>query len=195
MIFKKTQLFLIIGLIALVFIVALVATFQGGGVQNLPPSASPKPTSIQRPLSDIPSISEYKPILINEVPTKPQSEGGGVNLESQLVQESQREIAKILPQLPYQNSFIGGSGKTVSILIPSSQFQTTPWVIDVQIYGVNYQLPESDPNYNNERSAFLNAAANIFEWVKAQGADPEKIIFNWGDRAYIREQTQKWLNQ
>jgi hypothetical protein len=195
MIFKKSQLYLFFGLILLIVVFALIAVLQGGDVpdQTLP-SPSPIVKSSSFPGSNNLPL-EIKPILINEVPFRPESQGGGVNLDSLLVQESQNEVVKILNILPYQKSFTDTKGEVISILIPGPEFQTTPWVLDVQIYGIDYQAVENDPDYNIQRDSFLSAAASVFDWIKSNGADPEKIIINWGDRAYIREQTQKWLSQ
>lgn len=195
MIFKKSQIYLIIGFIALIIIFTAIAVMQGeNNTVTQKPSPSPKVSSRQ-PVLDKFTPLQTKPILIDEVPFKPESEGGGVNIESVLVRESEAEILKILPSLPYQNNSVNSAGQQISILIPPPQYQTTPWVLDVEIYGIDYQVSEADSDYNKERDSFLNSASSVFSWIKSMGADPEKIIINWGDRAYIREQTQKWLAQ
>lgn len=194
MIFKKSQLYILIGFTLLIVLFTAIAVMQGENSGTQSPSPSPKASSRQ-PVFDKFTPLQTKPILIDEVPFKPESEGGGVNIESVLVRESEAEITKILPSLPYQNSLVNSAGQSVSIFIPPPQYQTTPWVLDVEIYGIDYQVNETDSNYNVERDSFQNAASGVFEWIKSRGADPEKIIISWGDRAYIRDQTQKWLSQ
>lgn len=195
MIFRKSQIYLLIGLVIMILIFALIAVFQGENSITPIPSPSPISRASIRPNPGTFTPSQIKPILINEVPFKPEAQGGGVNLESVLVQESQEELEKLLPLLPYESALSSESGKTISILIPGPNLQATPWVLDVQIYGVNYQVAETDTNYTTEKAAFLSAASNVFDWIKSNNVDPEKIIINWGDRAYIRDQTQKWLSQ
>lgn len=163
---------------------------------------SKKPTTEETPVIPIaPSSSsistggsfEVNPILTAEVPFNPPSQGGGVNLESSLVQQSQAEVTKILPFLPYETAIQTPAGGTVSILIPGAQFQTTPWVLDVEIFGVAYQVSDDAADYNLQKDLFKQAASSIFDWIETAGGNPEKIIINWGDRAYIRERAEKWL--
>lgn len=191
--FKKSQILFIIAFLILIIILVFVVIFSGGeNVTQTPPTTipvfSPPPSGVFKPL-------EIKPILTQEVPLKPEDQGGGVDLESSLVTESQTEVKKLLPSLPYRNSFLAPSGKTISILIPGIQFQTTPWLIDAQIFDVDYSVTEGDPDYNTQKDLFLTAAGNIFEWMKAHGIDPEKLIINWGDRVYIQERAEKWLSE
>ena len=196
MIFKKPQLYLMFGLGALIVVFALVAAFRGGSNTNQVPTF-PLPTLSPSSVPGLNNLkpSEVKPILTKDVPFKPGSEGGGVDLQSPLVGQSQKEIARILPFLPYENNLTTASGKTISILIPSAQYQNTPWVLDVQIFGVNYQVNETDTDYTLQRELFLAAASNVFVWMKASGIDPEKVIISWGDKSYVRESADKWLSE
>lgn len=151
---------------------------------------APSPTS-----SIARGSSKIKPILINELPYKPVGDGGGVNLESPVVQQSQGEVTKILPFLPYETSLQTPKGEIISILIPGAQFQTTPWVLDVQIFGIDYQVNKGDTDYDVQKNLFIEATTNVFNWLEISGVDPRKIIINWGDKAYIRESAEEWLNQ
>lgn len=195
--FRKTELYLVLVIvsIAIIFFIALI--FSGRGTELQESFSSPSPVPVFSPgfPSSIFTPLEIEPILTEEIPLKPETEGGGVDLDSTIVQQSQSEIAKILPLLPYQNGFIANSGKNISILIPGAEFQTTPWVLDVQIFGINYQVSETDPDYNLQKDIFIAAASNIFEWMQNQGVGPEKMIINWGDKSFIRESAEKWLSQ
>ncbi len=138
---------------------------------------------------------QAKPILIEDIPFVPQSEGGGVDLSSSLVQNSQREIAKILPLLPYENKFQSSSGEMIEISIPSASYQETSWVLDVQVFGINYQTIETDPDYQIQKGNFIKAVSEIFGWMKESNINSEKIIINWGDKEYIRRTAEKWLSE
>lgn len=191
--FKKPQIYLIATVLFLIITFFSVLIFSGGKntTEQSPikiPVFSPAPSSKSKPL-------EIKPILTKNVPFKPGAEGGGVNLDSSTVQQSQVEVAKILPVLPYESRLVAPSGKTISILIPGAQFQTTPWVLDVQIFDIDYQVTEGAEDYDLQKNSFIFAVSNVFEWMRTQSINPQKIIISWGDKSYIRESAEKWLSE
>lgn len=187
---RKPQIYLII---ALIFLILILFTL------SLLPSKKEQAPAEKTPAASSPVVnnlpSKINPILTEDIPLKSLEEGGGVDLSTSLVQDSQIEVTKTLPLLPYENEFVSANGKNVSIIIPNTQFQETPWVLDVQIFGIDYQANPGDKNYTLEKNSFLEASNKIFKWMKSQGINPEKIIINWGDKAYIRESAENWLSQ
>ncbi|HRN70305.1 MAG TPA: hypothetical protein PLS49_03900 [Candidatus Woesebacteria bacterium] len=43
------------------------------------------------------------------------------------------------------------------------------------------------------QTSFLESAQQVFYWLKEQNIDTEKIIIQWGDRAFIQERSEAWL--
>lgn len=187
---RNPYLYLVIILAFFIFALFLTLVLSGG--KQLP-SESPKPTIPPSVINNLPS--KISPILTTELPFNPPEQGGGIDLKANIVQESQNQIAKLLPFLPYESDFKADDGQKFTILIPGAEYQKTSWVLDVQIFGVDYQVDENDPDYTAQKEYFLSAASSIFDWIKTKGGNPEKIIINWGDKHFIRERAEKWLNQ
>lgn len=187
--------YLYLALILIILIIIFIVTLL------LTNNQQPTPESSIVPVAPSPSSfisrgpTTITPLLTQELPYNTPEEGGGIDLESSIVQQSQSQVTKILPSLPYETNFRSEDGTIISTLIPGAQFQETPWVLDVQIFGIDYQVSQENPSYQAQKVVFLKAAANIFEWLKSQGVDPEKIIISWGDKAYIREQAERWLSE
>lgn len=133
------------------------------------------------------------PIKMQDVPYKPSTEGSGVDTNSQVVNNSSSEIMKLYDFLPYQNEFVSSKNKKISIVIPDKNLQINPWTLTVQIFGIDYQVKEGEPDYQIAESSFLEAVNKTFIWMNSQGVDPGKIIISWGDKAYIQNQAEKWL--
>lgn len=150
----------------------------------------PKPSSSP---SLPPSIEKISPPAMIDVPYKPSTSGGGVDINSQLVQDSAREINKIGLFIPYQKEIKLSTGVDVSILIPGKELQINAWTLTIQVFGIDYRVTENDKDYEQMRKSFLEASKEVFSWMRSLGIAPEKIIISWGDRAFIQESAEKWL--
>lgn len=95
--------------------------------------------------------------------------------------------------LPYTKDFQLSTDLTVSVVIPAKDLQYNPWSLTVQIFGIDYEVPAGDPEYQRMKTSFLEAANLVFEWIRSNGADPQKIIVSWGDKAFIQDQAEEWL--
>jgi Zn-dependent protease with chaperone function len=135
------------------------------------------------------------PPSIRAVPTLPPDQGGGLDLNSPLMQHSIAELQKLYPYLPYYKDITLSTGVSVTINMPKKELQMSAWTLDAEIYGINYETSPSQPDYTQMKKSFLEASDIVFAWVKQHGADPYKIFYTWGDRAYIQEQAEQWLSK
>ncbi len=137
----------------------------------------------------------YRPKTVFNIPTLPPEKGYGVDTDSLLVKTSENEIAKLASQLPYSTDFTTQTGIPVSILINPLDKQDNPWTLYVQIYGVDYNVPNesSNENYKRNKDAFRQASQLAFDWIKSKGLNPDRIIIQWGDRRFVEDKAQEWL--
>ena len=133
------------------------------------------------------------PKSIEQVPTIPYSKGGGIDTNNVIVKESKENIKKLVSALPYKKNIKTSNGLNVEVLIPSADLQQNPWTFTASVYGIDYQVEKNTPEYILMRTAFREGAADILSFVRKQGVDPEKIIFQWGDRVFVEERAQEWL--
>lgn len=190
---RRDYIFLIFGgiLAGVIFLSVLFFSSPTSTPQN-----SPLPTSAQPSRYPIVSIRpEYFPPKQADLPYIPQERGGGIDVRSTAVRASTAEIRKLLPELPYQQTKTLTTGQEVEILIPAQNLQYNAWTLSVQIFNLDYQIPETDPDYNLVKASFIEAANLVFDWMVSQGADPDKMIIVWGDRAFIQERAELWLSQ
>lgn len=185
---KKIIIFGLIGIFfILLFILFVVSIF------NKPPGGNDMITPTPHKGQDI--GPKFVPRSVSVVPTIPENQGGGLDTDSKAVQESQQEIQKISPFLPYTKDYTLSTGQDISIVIPGQDLQSAPWALTVQIFGINYNTSPDQSDYTLMKDSFIEAANDIFSWISQQGANPKKIIFNWGDRKYIQDQSTNWLNK
>lgn len=177
----------------IMLIVTLALTVVVIATSFLVPKAPKTPSLITSP-SPVPTkYPLLKSVNPPEMKSLPSGKQGGVDIESDPIKNSQLEIEKLNPSLPFEETLRLESGEEVTILIPSPSLQINPWTLTVQIFGLDYQIPEDDSNYELIKESFLEASANAFGWINSKGANPEKIIISWGDKAFIQESAEKWL--
>lgn len=155
-------------------------------------AVSPIPTLAEPPISPVPEESPAFQSKQN-LPTYPPDKGQGVDLESPVVQTSIAEIEKLYPYLPYLRDYQVSTGLTVSIVIPAKDLQGSPWTLLVQIFGIDYNVPSGSEEYERMKTSFLEAANSVFEWMRSNQVDPQKIFISWGDRALIQDRAEEWL--
>lgn len=160
--------------------------------QKKPTSVFLTPTSVLTQISTVPLLS-IVPQTIKNVPTFVPEKGKGVDIESKQARDSIAEIQKLSRFLPYTQDLSLSTGLKVSIVIPPAALQDNLWTLTVQIFGVDYGIPASDPDYSRMKSSFKEAASIVFLWMKGKGVDPGKMIISWGDKAFIQKRTQEWI--
>ncbi len=165
------------------------------------PQTKPTPTIISNPTPtsiteiSLSPIQKKLPIPKSKlnVPTYTPDKGQGVDINSQIAQESISEIDKLSPYLPYLNEYKFSNDLMASIVVPTKKFQDIPWILTVQIFGIDYQVPKDSKDYQLMKSSFLEAANAVFEWMKSYGVDPQKVIIKWGDKEFIQKQAEEWF--
>ena len=161
-------------------------------ISSISPTPLPTPTLIFPPITRVPMISVIPPST-NNFPTYAPEKGRGVDLEAPLIKNSTREIEKLYRLLPLNQEVRLSTGLDVSIVIPPKDLQNNPWTLTVQIFGIDYEVPQSDSNYILVKNSFREAANIIFNWIKNNNADPQNIIISWGDREFIQVRAEEWL--
>ena len=184
----------IVAFLVLLFLIVLLFMKSKGARNTLPPV-----TSISAPTPNIvPSktpIRLIKPYTLQDVPTIPLSQGGGLDLTSPIAKASIQSVAGLIQYLPYQKDFTSSSGVSISILIPSQDLQSNTWTLTAQVSGINYETSVGDSDYPSMKESFQEAASDIFSWVSSHNVNPQRIIFSWGDKAYIQQQAERWLSE
>ncbi|HLD26387.1 MAG TPA: hypothetical protein VJB63_00295 [Patescibacteria group bacterium] len=123
-------------------------------------------------------------------------EGGyGPHINSPLIQNAIKEKKKLTFFLPFDKQMRLSSGEEVSIVVPSEKYQHNAWTLTVQIFGIEYERASDDPEYETEKRSFLEASRMVFDWMRSHGVDYKKLIINWGDKAFIQERAEQWLNE
>ena len=190
-------MFLIIGglIILVIILIVLTSIFprktstDSTNVVEITPNNLPvtSPTLVSL-RSTVPSYKN-----ITQAPTLNPKKGEGIDIDSPYIANSIAEIKKLKTKLPYTIDFTSSKSVPVSIVIPSYDLLDNEWTLVVNISGIDYQVPESDPSYSDMQLSFLEASRDVFFWLKEQGVDTEKIIIEWGDRQYIKERSEQWL--
>lgn len=190
---KRQYLLFVISAI-LVAIVFLSLLLWPQNKINPTPLPSASPASLQKEYSPQPIIN-FNPPETNKLQYFTQDQGGGINLDSVEVKDSQKEIAKLSPNLPYQETYTLSKGQRTEVIIPKTELQSNPWILNIQIFDINYQLAEDDPKYLQNKTSFIEASNKVFKWIQSRGVDPNKIIISWGDKDFIQKQAEQWIHQ
>ncbi len=122
-------------------------------------------------------------------------EGYGPRIDSPLIQNAIKEKKKGARFFPFEKHILLSTGVEVSIVVPSEKYQHNEWTTTVQIFGIDYDLPVDDPEYERVKNSFLEASGIVFDWMKSHGVDHKRMIINWGDKAFIQERSEQWLGE
>jgi hypothetical protein len=181
------KLILIIGTILIVCLLFLFMLFLSNTKQP-PPVAqtrvTPSPTHIQ-----------IVPKTIDTAPTLAPQKGLGLDLDSQPIKDSKIEIQKAYPYLPFTKTVTLSTGVPVTIDIPQKEFQFTPWVLAVNVRGINFNTSSDQEDYALMRDSFKEVAGVVFVFLEQNTIDPKKIYFSWGDRAFMQDNAERWLSE
>jgi hypothetical protein len=117
----------------------------------------------------------------------------GVDTNSIVVKDSIKNIEVLSLKLPYQEKFTTEEGVEVEIAINDITLELQNWILPVNVWGIDYQVPEDDPEYQNQKKAFIQASLRVYDFINSQDIDPSKIIISWGGREFIRTTAERWL--
>jgi hypothetical protein len=177
-------IFLSIILLSSIFTLYLVKSKS----PNIQPSTQVVITPTQKNIDIYPS---YKKNVF--IPTYAPQKGSGVDLEAPLVEDSIKEIQKLYPYLPYEKIILTSLSQEVALVVPDVSSQPNKWTLQVEVFGLDYRLTKEEPDYMANKNAFVTAASSLNAWIIEKGADPKKIMIVWGDKEYIQNKSQEWL--
>ena len=80
-----------------------------------------------------------------------------------------------------------------TVIISDKTSQTNIWTLEVDVFGLDYRLSQEDSEYALMKKSFQLAVASINKWIKEKGVDPQKIMIIWGDKEYIQNKSQEWM--
>lgn len=156
---------------------------------------SSEPKAQLSPTPAFKTIPLTPPADIRIAPTLPPSRGTGLDISSFQVKQSEAEVRKLSPFLPYKEALTLSTGLVVDVVIPDQSLQANPWTLTVQVFGIDYQTTPSEPNYPFMKASFKEAALRLFSWMKEHNADHAKLFISWGDRAFIQQRATIWLTE
>jgi len=186
-IFQNKYVVIGVLILILIFLILVSRIFQSKDINV--PIINPKPTEIiskDIPLENI--------LTIDKIPTIAESDGYGLDMESTEIKDSISQIQKLQKSLPFQKTFTSSTGKEIEIYIPGSKLSENEWTQTVHIFGIDYQIAESDENYESEKKSFQEAADIVLSHLKSNGVSSEKVLIQWGDRTFIQDRSRLWLS-
>lgn len=147
--------------------------------------------NLNKPLTLRTTPQPQQPKSIEQSPTQIATAGAVIDLQSEEIKISSDEIKKLASFLPYKQTYKLSTGLEVLVTIPPLSLQDSSWALEVNINGVDYQVPESDETLMKQ--SFIEASNKLIEWLRLQGVDTGKIFIVWGDRKIIRDRADQWL--
>lgn len=187
---NKKLLIILIPLI-LVIIFSFVASLF---TNRTTPTATPSPLPFVQ-LPERRTLFNQLPQEASKAPQLIADQGEGIDMTSAPIQTAISEIKKLQPYLPYHANLTLSNGAQVTVIISPETFQTNPWTLPVQIYGINFQSTPSQSDYHLTKNAFRETAQQIFAWLQTKGVDSNKIYISWGEKAFIQDQAERWLRE
>lgn len=133
------------------------------------------------------------PQSVTQLPTVPPSQGYGIDENSLVAKNSEKEIKKLGTFLPYSNTFKTSNGITVSIDIPSLELMLNKWTLLVEISGIDYQVTPGLNSYEPNKTAYREAANSVLKWIQSKGINTQDLVIQWGDKRFIEDRSQEWL--
>jgi len=156
---------------------------------------SRKPPEDSLTLKQFPKTGDHAPFIpqITKLPRIPDEQGGGINTQSQIVKTSQENLKILAPKLPFSKQITTLDGIAIEIVMPVQEHVMNDWTLLVNIFGPDYQIPETDPQYDIMRRAFLTGAEEVFLFLEQNSIDPKNVIIQWGDRRITTVRSELWL--
>lgn len=179
---KKLNIVIFVLVVVLVSLIAFFLVLQNKKQPELHPSEVTKN-----------EVTNFQSIL--EIPTFGPDQNFAVDADSSIVKDSISSIQSLTAFLPYTHSFTTSTGIPVDIRISDRTYADNEWTLLVYIFGPDYQISKNDSEYNTNRVAFLEAAQDVFNFLEKNNIDASQLIIQWGDRAFVQEQSERWLRE
>jgi len=178
------KLYIVISVLVVVLVILITSSVL---LQNK------KKSELQPSETSINGTSKFRTIL--EIPTLGPEQNYAVNTDSLIIKDSIAAIQSLTASLPYEYSFTTSKGIPVKIRISDRTYADNEWTLLVYIFGPDYQIQKNDSEYDANRVAFLEAAQNVFNFLEKNNVDSSQLIIQWGDRAFVQEQSEQWLQK
>lgn len=189
----RFAIIMIVIIFVIVILIILNNAIRGSLNNNSNPEGNPEITGSLNPTITRVPLNKLK--TANELPTLVPERGQGIDINSPQVQSSTTSIEKLSRALPYSQNITTSQGLPIEILIPPITLQENNWTLTVHIFGPDYQIPESDQEYEKMRNAFLDGASEVIQFIQLNDVSTDDIIVQWGDRAFIQERSNEWLQE
>lgn len=160
---------ILLGILLILVVIVMIFSF-------LQPTKNNQQLTTTPALSNLPNVDQQVP------PQQAQSES----------HQSTEEIQKIESFLPFNEQLTTTGQIPLEIYIPNSTNRDNFEILDVNVFGINYNVTKEESDYNNMKAAFLEAQNKVFTWISSHNADPTKILINWGDKKFIRDKVREW---
>mgnify|MGYP001164699957 CR=1 FL=1 len=156
---------------------------------------SQKPSQDTSSLAQFPKTQKFAPRIpqVTSLPRISDEKGGGIDTQNQIVMTSQNNLAILAPKLPFSKQITTGDGIAIEIIIPTQELVMNEWTLLVNIFGPDYQIPETDPLHDSMKRAFLTGAEEVFLFLEQNNIDPQNVIIQWGDRRVTTVRSELWL--
>lgn len=180
-----------VSLLVLLIIYALVQRSS-----NLPAEVLPTPTGTTQTQITSAQIQQNIKKLIPKRPASLPTKAAGLGIDTQAAatQNSAAEVQKLQSSLPYSSNYTGPGNAPYRVVIPTRTSSDNEWTLRIAVIGVDYQVPRNDPQYQNEKAAFLEGANMALEYIRSKGVDPSKISVVWGDKKFVHDRGLEWLS-
>lgn len=117
-----------------------------------------------------------------------------IDLSKNKREEAKAYVASIEKKLPiYIDKFPTSVDITTSINIYRVR-DDEPEIMRLEIYGISYLNRDSNEKTNPNVTAFKESYQKALEMLESQNIDPKKLIFVYGDKQYVRETTETWID-
>lgn len=68
-------------------------------------------------------------------------------------------------------------------------------VVRLEIYGLSYLNQDWDEKKNPNVTAFKESYAQAIKMLEGQNIDPQRLIFIYGDKEYVRQAAELWVSK
>jgi len=162
---RKTQIFLIAlsTLLAMAIIIIVITRMVNPSSSNTDSQIAP----IQNPTSSV----------LMESPTT----------------TAEKVKSLILPKLPIEIHDFSTSVGIITNIIISSYDSDSPEMIRLEIYGLDYQYNQNDPNTNPNMIAFKESFEKAMSVLSENKVDIRDLHISLGHKQYIRDIAETWI--
>lgn len=140
------------------------------------------------------TIAPALPKAANTAPTHAPQTGSGIDANAAVTKQSETEIRKLGPFLPYSSTLTLENKREITVHMGALSQQPHPWTLQIDVFGVDFNVPKNDPQYEVEKRAFLEGVTNAITWIRSKQADSARILVVWSDKKFSQDRAVEWLS-